>query len=29
MTAQQVRAAFAKWIRPGDLVQITEGANPK
>ena len=29
MTAQQVQAAFAKWIRPGDLVQITEGPNPK
>ena len=29
MTAQQVQAAFAKWIRPGDLVQTTEGPNPK
>jgi zinc protease len=29
MTAQQVQAAFAKWIRPGDLVQITEGPNLK
>ena len=29
MTAQQVQAAFAKWIHLSDLVQITEGANPK
>jgi zinc protease len=29
MTAQEVQAAFAKWIRPGDLVQITEGPEPK
>jgi zinc protease len=29
MTAQQVQSAFAKWIRPGDLVQVTEGPNPK
>ncbi|MGA2117711.1 MAG: hypothetical protein ABSH56_23500 [Bryobacteraceae bacterium] len=28
-TGQQVQAAFAKWIRRGDLVQITEGPNPK
>jgi len=26
---QQVQAAFAKWIRPHDLVQVTEGPNPK
>jgi len=29
MTAGQVQAAFAKWLHPGDLVQITEGPNPK
>jgi zinc protease len=29
LTPQQVQAAFAKWIRPNDLVQITEGPNPK
>jgi zinc protease len=26
---QQVQAAFAKWIRPHELVQVTEGPNPK
>jgi len=25
LTAQEVKAAFAKWIRPYDLVQVTEG----
>jgi zinc protease len=29
LTPQQVQAAFAKWIRPQDLVQVTEGPNPK
>jgi zinc protease len=29
MTAAAVQAAFAKWIRPGDLVQITQGPAPK
>ena len=29
ITAEQVRAAFAKWVRPGDLVQVTEGPNPQ
>jgi zinc protease len=29
ITAEQVRAAFAKWVRPDDLVQITLGPNPK
>lgn len=24
-----VRTAFAKWHRPGDLVQVTQGPNPK
>ena len=26
LTAEQVKAAFAKWVRPGDLVQISEGS---
>lgn len=25
LTPEQVKEAFAKWIRPGDLVQVTEG----
>jgi zinc protease len=29
MTAEQVQAAFAKWVRPADLVQITQGPLPK
>ena len=29
LTADQVQAAFAKWFRPGDLVQVTEGPNPQ
>ncbi|MGP8105444.1 MAG: M16 family metallopeptidase [Desulfobaccales bacterium] len=29
MTAEQVQAAFAKWVRPADLVQITQGPPPK
>ncbi len=29
LTPEDVRAAFAKWIRPGDLVQVTEGPNPR
>jgi zinc protease len=28
-TAEQVRDAFAKWIRPADFVQITVGPNPE
>ncbi len=28
-TAEQVRDAFAKWIRPADFVQITIGPNPE
>ncbi len=28
LTAADVKAAFAKWIRPADLVQVTEGPNP-
>jgi len=29
LTAEQVKAAFAKWIRPDDLVQVTEGPKPQ
>lgn len=29
LTSDQVRAAFAKWIRPDDLVQVTEGPPPQ
>ncbi len=29
LNAEDVRAAFAKWIRPEDLVQVTEGPSPK
>ncbi|MGH9396946.1 MAG: M16 family metallopeptidase [Terriglobia bacterium] len=29
LTAAQVQAAFAKWLRPDDLVQITQGPAPK
>jgi zinc protease len=29
LTAEQVQAAFAKWLRPGDLVQVTEGPAPQ
>jgi zinc protease len=29
LTAEQVKAAFAKWIRPADLVQVTQGPLPK
>jgi zinc protease len=29
LTAEQVRAAFVKWLRPGDLVQVTQGPAPK
>jgi zinc protease len=29
MTPEQVRAAYLKWIRPADLVQVTEGPIPK
>jgi zinc protease len=29
LTPEEVRAAFAKWIRPQDLVQVTEGPNPR
>lgn len=29
LTAPQVQAAFAKWFRSSDLVQVTEGPNPQ
>ena len=29
LTAADVRAAFAKWIRPEDLVQVTQGPPPQ
>ncbi|MCK9375780.1 MAG: insulinase family protein [Syntrophobacterales bacterium] len=29
MTADQVKAAFAKWVRPPDLVQVTQGPTPQ
>ncbi|MGA7105009.1 MAG: insulinase family protein, partial [Candidatus Deferrimicrobiaceae bacterium] len=29
MTARRVREAFARWIRPNDLVQITRGPKPE
>ena len=29
LNADQVKAAFQKWLRPEDLVQVTEGPNPQ
>jgi zinc protease len=29
LTGPQVQAAFAKWLRPQDLVQITQGPAPQ
>jgi len=29
LTAKDVRAAYAKWLRPEDLVQVTQGPEPK
>ena len=29
MSAEQVRAAFAKWVRPNDLVEVVQGPSPK
>jgi zinc protease len=29
LTAKEVQAAFAKWLHPGDLVQVTQGPNPQ
>ena len=28
LTAEQVRSAFAKWVRPDDLIQVTQGPTP-
>jgi zinc protease len=29
LTAEEVEAAYARWLRPGDLVEVTEGPSPK
>jgi len=29
LSADQVKAAYAKWLRPDDLVEVTEGPNPQ
>jgi zinc protease len=29
LTPQQVQAAFAKWVRPHDFVEVIEGPNSK
>ena len=29
LTADEVRAAFAKWVRPGDFVEVVQGPSPK
>jgi len=29
LNAEEVRAAFAKWIRPNDLVRVTQGPQPQ
>ncbi|MGD0656927.1 MAG: pitrilysin family protein [Syntrophorhabdales bacterium] len=29
LTAEQVRKAYEKWLRPGDLVEVVEGPPPK
>ena len=29
LSAEQVQAAFTKWVRPSDFVQVTEGPNPE
>ena len=29
LTPEEVKAAFEKWLRPGDLVQVTEGPSAK
>ena len=29
LTARDVRAAFAKWLRPDDLVEVTQGPAPQ
>ena len=29
LTPAEVQAAFAKWLRPGDLVRVTQGPPPQ
>jgi zinc protease len=29
LDAKDVQTAFAKWLRPGDLVEVTQGPVPK
>jgi zinc protease len=29
LNAEQVQSAFTKWVRPDDLVQVTQGPNPQ
>jgi zinc protease len=29
LSAEEVKAAYARWLRPGDLVEVTEGPSPK
>jgi hypothetical protein len=29
MTAEEVQAAFAKWLHPADLIQAVQGPDPK
>ena len=29
LNADQVKAAYAKWLRPSDLVEVTQGPNPQ
>jgi zinc protease len=29
LDARSVRQAFARWLRPDDLVQVTQGPEPK
>jgi zinc protease len=29
LTSEEVKAAFARWVRPEDLVQVTEGPSPR
>jgi zinc protease len=29
LTAEQVRSAYARWVRPADLIQVTQGPTPE
>jgi zinc protease len=29
MSAADIQAAFAKWVRPADLVRVTQGPDPQ